>query len=534
MERWKALQEQMGKFWTSLSMGLKVAMGAAVALILAVVIAVAANSRGQERVYLYENLTNEDNQAITAELNRLGVKDYIADGTGIKVMPDQVMPLRLKLAQEGLPSHGQIGWEKFDQQDFTRTEFEQNIHKMRAMEGELARTIIAVDGVMSARVHLVVPKQALFGEDKKEPTAAIYIKTKRGVELSEKQIRGIVHLTSRSVEGLSPEKVTVIDHEGKMLTKMESEDPTTKRTTEMVTFRRTVEKDLEDKVRTIVARVVGPDRVEAKVDVEVDFTEEEQVISDIDPDRVAVLSSDTSNNEMSGSGLNPTGIPGSKSNVPGEQEEVVANSNRSNAKRGSERINYEIAKTQSKKLLPVGNIKRISAAVIVDGGQPYPVDGAQPVFQPRTPEEMTKINELVKSAIGFKEGRDEVKVHNMMFQLAPYQMQVLDEKKQESREYISNLALSALVALSLILFFVLIVRPYFRWLSYDPQRKQAETLVEEYRSDLEMGGIQNVHVKEEVPFDKLTPQEQIHYLAKHEPQRTTEALRILLSPHANH
>src|SRR5690606_34723168 len=146
-------------------------------------------------------------------------------------------------------------------------------------------------------------------------------------------------------------------------------------------------------------------------------------------------------------------------------------------------------------------------------------------------EEMSKINELVKSAIGFVDGRDEVKVHNLHFQLDFAQVEALQARKKEDREYISTLAISSAVALSLVLFFAFIVRPYFRWLSYDPERKKQEAIIEEFKPDLELGSIQNIQVKEDVPFDKLSPQEQVAYIAKHEPARTTEAIRMLLNPH---
>lgn len=522
---------QFMKFWSTLSMAKKASMlGVMAALLVGVAVLFAVQTK-QELVYLYENLEKDDITAVAEELKKMGQNDFIIDSRGIKVAPEQVIPLRLKLAQEGLPSHGQIGWEKFDQQDFTRTEFEQKIHKKRATEGELARTIQSIEGVVSARVHVVTPQQSLFVQDEKEPTAAVYIKTKRGVELNQRQINGIVHLASRSVEGLRPEKVTIIDQAGKMLTKVENDDPTSKVTQEMLTYRRSVEKELEERVRAIVGRVVGMDRVEAKVDVEVDFTREEQTSSDIDPDKVVVLSSNTTNQEMDGNGLNPTGIPGAKSNVPGEQEQLSVGSSRAKSVRNSERVNYEVAKTQSHRILPVGTIKRISAAVLVDGKQPYPIDGSTPNFEPRNEEDLKKIEELVKSAIGFKESRDEVKVRNLLFQLAPFQIEAIKEKTTESRNYVTTLVGSAAAAIALVLFFAFIVRPYFRWLSYDPERKSKEVKVEEFRADLEMAGIQSVQVKEDVPFEKLTPQEQILFLAKHEPKRTTEALRMLLNPH---
>ena len=507
------------------------AIGAVIGVI-AIIAVIVMKTGGRGGDYLYMDLSQEDTQAIAAELNKMGFIDFTIDHKGILVPGEQIIPLRLKLAESGLPAQGQIGWEKFDQQEFTRTEFEQRIHKLRAIQGELSRTINSIDGVTSARVHIVSPKESLFVEDAKEPTAAIYLKTKRGVKLSQKQISGIVHLTSRSVEALRPENVTIIDNEGQMLTKIETDDPTAKRTQDMLNFRRTVEKELEDRARVIVSRVVGPERVEVKVDVDVDFTTEEQTINDIDPDKVVVLSSNTTNQSMDGSGLNPTGIPGAKSNVPGEQEPLAVNSNSNKSSRSSERLNYEISKTRKVKVMPVGTIKRITAAVLVDGTQAYPLDGSQPVFEPRTPEELKQIEDLVKSAVGFQDKRaDEIIVRNMLFTLNPIQIESIKETKAENRDYVLTLIVSSVVAFTLVFFFAFVVRPYFRWLAYDPERKKAEAIVEEFKPDLELGGIQNVQVKEDVPFEKLSPQEQVLYLAKHEPARTTEALRMILNPH---
>ena len=482
--------------------------------------------------YAFVDLGAEDVQSITSFFKRTNITDYQADAKGIKVPTKDVMGLRIKLAQEGLPAHGVIGWEKFDSQEFTRTDFEQRINKMRAIQGELSRTIMMIDGIANAKVHIVSPKQSLFLEEKSEATAAVYLKTKRGSELDKKSIRGIVTLVSRSVEGLKASNVTLIDGEGKMLTEIESEDPSSKMTKEMMTYKRQVEKQYEENIRGIVGRVVGGDRVEVKVDAIVDFTQESQTISDVDPERVVAVSRETQGFSLNGSGLNPTGIPGSKSNVPGEQEQTSANQSSTQNKKDSEIVNFEIGKKVSQKTLPVGRIQRLSAAVLVDGKQEYPTDGTRPSFDPRSEPEIKQIEELVRSAIGFDEKRsDIVTVRNMMFQLDPTQMEGIKEEKKETREYISSIGISSAIALALVLFFAFIVRPYFRWLSYDPTRKQEQQLVEDYRPDLELGTLQNVLIKEDVPFDKLSPQEQVQYLAKNEPKRTTEAIRLLLNPH---
>ncbi|MCX6126714.1 MAG: flagellar basal-body MS-ring/collar protein FliF [Proteobacteria bacterium] len=509
------LQTQFRVVWAGQSLIRKVTALGILTLIAIGMSSVFFLKRSDQFEYLFVDLSQESTQSIMGELKRMNVSDYQVDSKGVKVPSGQVADLRMKLAQEGLPSNGIVGWEKFDTQDFTRTEFEQNIHKMRAIQGEIARTIMSIDGVTSARVHIVNPKQSLFVEDQKDVTAAVYIKSKRGITLSERQIKGIQNLVCRSVEGLKPNNVILIDQEGQMLTKVESEDYASKMTKEMQSYKHSVEKDLEAKIRGLVGRVVGPERVEAKVDVSVDFTQEEQTISDVDPEKVAVISKNTQGASMEGNGLNPTGIPGSKSNVPGEDSELV---------------NYEVSKTIAKKTMPVGNLKRISAAVLVDGRQEFPLDGSKPVFDPRTAEEMKQIEEVVKKAIGFQTSRDEVTVTNMMFQMDPTQMQAINEVKKENREYISTLALSGAVAFALVLFFIFVVRPYFRWLSYDPERKAEQTLAEEYKLDLDIGNSNNIQVKEDVPFEKLSPKEQIMYLAKNEPKRTTEALRMMLSP----
>jgi flagellar M-ring protein FliF len=529
----KKFGSQVATIWQSLTLTKKLTLAGVVAVVFAVLMSVFLVRSETPYEYIFTDVSSEDTQAILNEFKRMNVSDFGVDSRGIRVPTARAAELRMQLAQEGLPTHGVVGWEKFDSQDFTRTEFEQNINRLRAIQGEISRTITSIEGISSARVHIVTPKQSLFVTEQKEPTAAIYIRTKRNAKLNDRQIKGIQHLVCRSVEGLNPNNVTIIDHEGQMLTKIESDDFASKMTKEMQSYKQSVEKDLETKIRGLVGRVTGSDRVEAKVDVSVDFTQEEQTISEVDPEKVAVVSKNTQGSSMEGSGLNPTGIPGSKSNVPGEQENVQASGSRSQNKQDSELINYDVSKTVAKKTLPVGNIKRISAAVLIDGKQEFPLDGTKPVFDPRTADEMKQIEDIVRKAIGYQQGRDEVTVTNMMFQMDHVQAQNISEVRKENREYVSTLALSGAAALALVMFFLFIVRPYFRWLSYDPERRIEQTLAEEYRPELDVGTGTSIQVKEDVPFEKLTPKEQIMYLAKNEPKRTTEAIRMLLNPNQN-
>ncbi len=526
------ISTKLRDFWAKLSNAKRGILLATLGVMVAGIASLFAFRETDPYEYVFVDLPAEDIQSITAYFKRTNVLDYIVDSKGVKVPTKSVLSLRMKLAQEGLPAHGVVGWEKFDSQEFTRTEFEQRINKQRAIQGELSRTIMMIEGVTTAKVLIVSPKQSLFLEDKLEPTAAVYLKTKNGAELDKKQVKGIVNLVSRSVEGLKANNVTIIDGEGKMLTEIESEDFASKMTKEMMVYKRQIEKQYEENIRGIVGRVVGSDRVEVKVDAMVDFTQEQQTISDVDPDKVATVSRETQGYQLNGTGLNPTGIPGSKSNVPGEQEELTMNQANTNNKKDSEIVNFEISKKVSQKTMPVGKIQRITAAVLVDGKQDYPTDGTRPSFEARNEEEVKQIEDLVRSAIGIDDKRgDLVTVRNMMFQLDPVQMENIKEDKKETREYVTTLAASGAIALALLLFFAFIVRPYFRWLAYDPARKQEQQLIEDFKPDLELGTLQNVQIKEDVPFEKLSPQEQVLYLAKNEPKRTTEAIRLLLNPH---
>ncbi|MBP9708490.1 MAG: flagellar M-ring protein FliF [Oligoflexales bacterium] len=517
-------------FWTKLDPMRKIIIvGSAILGIVGLSILVQQSTK-KEYEYLFVNMDNQDLSEVTAHLKSIGFSDYQIDNKGIKVTPENIIKLRITLSQEGLPTRGVVGWEKFDQQDFARTEFEQKIQRNRAVEGELSRTINSIEGILSSRVHIVMPSQSVFLRDNKEPTASIYIRTKRGVQINKKQASGIQHLVSRAIEGLKTNNVMIITQDGNMITDVESEDASVNMTKERTAYTNQLEKRLEDKIAQIVGRIVGPERVEAKVNAAIDFTQERQTISDVDPDNFAVTSKNTTGMSMEGSGLNPTGIPGAKSNIPGEQQQVNAGGSKAGSKQESELVNYEVSKKVSEKTMPVGNLVRITAAVIVDGKQRYPIDGSVAQFEPRTAEEMKKIDELVKKAIGFKDGRDEVTVENIMFQLDPTQVEEITNKTKEDRQYISTLIISATTAFALILFFSFVVRPYFRWLSYDPEKKKSQSIVEEFRPDLEVGKMKNIQVQEEVPFDKLTPQEQVLFLARNEPKRTTEAIRLLLNP----
>ncbi len=523
---------QVKTLWKSLSLTKKVITSLGLVLIFVGMLSLIFLKTRTDYEYVFVNLSSEDTQAIVDYLKKSGNTDYQVDSKGVKIPSQDVMSLRLKLSQEGLPAQGQVGWEKFDNADFTRTEFERKINRNRAIQGELARTIMNLEGIVSARVHIVFPSERVFQKDQREPTAAVYIKTQRGVELSTRQVGGIVHLVSKSVEGLKSENISIIDSEGKLLTEDTSKDPSSKHNKEMLEYTHNVEQQLEEKIIGLVGRIVGIDKVDAKVDASIDFTKEEQTISDVDPDKVVTLSSSTTSQSVDGTGLNPTGIPGSKSNVPQDTETPNIGGSKSSSNRNSELINYEVAKTISHKVLPIGKINKISAAVIVDGSQTVTALGPSE-FIPRTEEEMKKIESLVKTAIGYVDGRDEISVHNMMFQVDPAYVADVKEEAKTHRDYLYNMVIAGVIALSIILFFAFVVRPYMRWLSYDPERKLKSKKIEEFEYHFDSKGenISNIytHVEKEKPTKNSALQEEIMYIAKTDPERTVEAMRVLFN-----
>ena len=185
-EKLKELQERFGKFWESQSNTKKISMLIGSTVIIGIIFAVVIRSGTSNMKYLFVDISASDSAAITEFMKQQGITNYTVDNKGIKVDAEKIDNLRLLLSQEGLPFDGVVGWESFDEEDFTKTDFEQEVQKLRAIQGELSRTIKSIDGINSARVHIVLPKTSLFVREKKEPTASIYLQTKRGFELEKK------------------------------------------------------------------------------------------------------------------------------------------------------------------------------------------------------------------------------------------------------------------------------------------------------------------------------------------------------------
>ncbi|PTM54950.1 flagellar M-ring protein FliF [Phreatobacter oligotrophus] len=414
---------------------------------------------------LFSDLTLEDSSAIVKELERRQVRFQLRnDGAQVFVPQDQVARVRLQLAEGGMPRGGGVGYEIFDKGDaLSSTSFVQGMNQLRALEGELARTIRGIERVQSARVHLVLPERALFSRERSEPSASIVLRVRGGLEPA--QIRAIRHLVASAVRGLSPQRISIVDEGGRLLADGAGDASGMMGST--VDERKAgQERRLREQVESIIASVVGPGRARVQVTADMDFNRITQTLDDFDPERRVVRSTQT-REEQSSSNEGREGQVTVGNELPGANQGGAGNNSREASRKTEETVNYEIARTQRTEVIEAGRVKRVSVAVLVDGI--YARDAQGNVnYQPRSAEELDRIGALVRSAIGFDQRRgDQIEIVNLRFAEAPQLAapeapkpwwMVYDFTKDDIR-YAIEMAVLLLVSLLVLLF---VVRPLMR------------------------------------------------------------------------
>jgi flagellar M-ring protein FliF len=366
---------------------------------------------------LFNDLSMQDSASIVKDLERQGIAYQLQrDGTMILVPKEQVPRVRMRLAESGLPKGGSIGYEIFDKTDtLGATSFVQNINHLRALEGELARTIRALDRVDHARVHLVLPERPLFSRDKIEPSASIVLKVRGALEPS--QVRAIRHLVASAVQGLKPERVSVVDEAGRLLANGAGSDVGAAANVDE--RQASFERRLREQLETIVSSVVGPGRARVQLASEFDFNRITETSDRFDPEGRVVRSSQ-SREESSATGDSPSGQVSVANELPGANQRQGENQTpRDQSRKSEEIINYEISRTTKTEVIEAGRIKRISVAVLVDGTYSKN-DKGESIYEPRSKEDIDRIGALVRSAIGFDQKRgDQVDVINLRFAEQP-------------------------------------------------------------------------------------------------------------------
>lgn len=409
---------------------------------------------------LYTGLSFEDSTAIVSELRGMNVPfELRGDGETILVPRDQITTIRMSLAENGLPSHGQVGYEIFDKQStLGATSFVQNINQVRALEGELARTITSLSRIKSARVHLVLPERELFSQKKQAPSASIVVGV-RG-QLSSNEINAIQHLVASAIEGLTPDRVAIVDEAGQLLASGDGSDANSLVPGDAEERTLGVESRLRTRVEDLLANVVGPGRARVQVSAELNLSRSTTTSETFDPDGQVVRSSQSKETDNK-SGPADNGAVSISEQLPNGS---AANANGANqatqATTTEETTNYEISKTTQTKVDEAGGIKRLSVAVVVDGTYTQNQDGAA-TYTPRTPEQLQQLTALVRSAVGYDEARgDSVQVVNLQFAEPPRASAegssapgLLDFTHNDLMS-LANMAVTLLIALAL-LFFVL-------------------------------------------------------------------------------
>jgi flagellar M-ring protein FliF len=363
---------------------------------------------------LFTDLSLEDSSAVIKDLERQAIPFEIRnDGAVIMVPKDKVTRLRMKLAEGGLPKGGGVGYEIFDKSDaLGTTSFVQNINHLRALEGELARTIRAIDRVQAARVHLVLPERPLFARETPEPSASIVVRVRGALE--PQQIRAIRHLVASAVNGLKPQRVSIVDEAGQLLA-----DGASGATDNAVGDERraSFEKRMRNEIEAIVSSVVGAGRARVQLSADFDYNKITQTSDRFDPEGRVLRSSQT--REESSITAENNGQVTVGNELPGSQQNNPAQSARDQSKKTEETNNYEISRTTKTEVTEAGKVNRISVAVLVDGSYSKNEKGEM-VYQDRSKEQLDRIAVLVRSAIGFDQKRgDQVEVVNLRFAEAP-------------------------------------------------------------------------------------------------------------------
>lgn len=423
---------------------------------------------------LFTELSIEDSGRVIKELETQGIPFQLrGDGTTILIPKENVTRFRMRLAEAGLPRGGSVGYEIFDKTDtLGTTSFVQNVNHLRALEGELARTIRSIDRVAAARVHLVVPDRQLFQRDRQEPSASIVLRVRS--QLEQAQVRAIRHLTASAVRGLKPERISIVDEQGRLLADGAIGGETGSALALGIDERNTAfESRVRNQIESIISSVVGPGRARVQVSAEMDYSRVQQTSDSYDPESRVVRS--TQSREEAGENGATGGNDGAVSvgnELPagqqrGGQQQQQAQSRDSNRK-AEETVNYEISRTTRVETLEPGRVKRLSVAVLVDGNYTKAASGNEMTYAARTQEELDRITALVRTAIGFNQQRgDMVEVVNLRFAEMPGVPQVAEPGGLMSMlrfttddiMHAVNLVVVAILSLLVLLF---VVRPLVR------------------------------------------------------------------------
>lgn len=482
--------------------GLMLGLAFSVAIGVAVVLWSQSPSYGR----LFSEIGEKDVAEILEVLDKQGIKYKVETGSGAIMVPiDEVNEIKLKLAAQGLPRSNSLGYELLDKdQGFGSSKSVEMVRFQRALEGEIARTIMAIQNVKTARVLLALPVQSVFVRERKKPSASVMVNLYQGRSLDKGQIESIIHLVASSVPQLEAEQVTVVDQKGQLLNSNDSSSEVNL-TSKQFEYKKNIEEHLMDRIENILSPLVGGDGMRAQISADVDFTETDRTQEMFNPDLPALRSEQTSEEQSTLPAVQ--GIPGALSNQPtpaGIAPETTAPKNSAtspdsaaatipakapgSATKNSTR-NFELDKTITHTRLATGLLRRLSVAVVVDDRHIAQADGTIKT-QSYVQEDINRFSDLVKQAVGFDSSRgDQVTVTNVAFKM-PEELEALPEIPVWEQGWFLNLMKQVVAVLAVLFLLFGVLRPTMRGLvSRDAEEKKAAALAEAEAKAAAMGGV---------------------------------------------
>ncbi|MCE5281803.1 MAG: flagellar M-ring protein FliF [Deltaproteobacteria bacterium] len=432
--------------------------GVALMILVSILTFVYVTNQDEYRV-LFSNLSSEDAASIVAKLKEKKIPYQLSPSSDtISVPSTKVSELRLEMAASGLLHGGGVGFEIFDNKVLGATEFEQQLNYRRALQGELARTINSLDEIQQSRVHIALPKESLFISQQKNPTASVTVKLKAGKKLKQSQIDGIGRLVASSVEGLNADDVIIVDSQGNVLSKNQGDSRLARMSSTQIEYQRNIERDLGNQIQSMLENVVGRNKAVVRVNADLDFRITEKTEEIYDPESPVVRSSQKQVDKSVGA--TPTaGRDAANIAARGAEKEKT-----------DETTNYEINKTVSKTVMPVGEIKKISIAVLVDGIYVKNDKGVM-AYQERAKKEIESLEDLVRKSTGFNAQRgDQVVVTSMPFDRTELDQGMVGQSWQDKIMAAMPIIKYGVALVGLLLLFLFVVRPLIRHTVAQPQR----------------------------------------------------------------
>jgi len=541
----------IGSFYKDLDPSRKVGAVSLTAMIAAFFVGIIIWASSTQYSVLYSDLNKDDSKRLSSLLEEKKIPYQLGDnGKTIKIPDEMVNRFRLEVAMLGVDFSGTVGYEVFDKQSFGTSNFVQKINKQRALEGELIKTIKYLRGIKRARVHLSIPESSPFVAEKKPPTASVVLELDRGVTLTNSEIKGVASLVASSVDGMRSESVVIVDNRGKKLSENIG-DAVTSQTANRMTLESKLSRKYEKKIEEILAKVVGQGKVIAKVAVEMDFTESVATETRYDQENVAVLSEVKNIQKLNGSRPSPQGIPGARSNIPGEKPIPGVSETKNNVDKELTTRNYNVPSKVIKSKSPTSGVKKVSSAVMIDGkrvpsltaaGAPVLDDAGKQVmvYEKWSTKDLENFSAIVVSALGLNLARgDQIVIKNMEF--ATTDLAAADAALQEQyhRDLITNIAKYLAIGISITLFFFFVVRPFIQWVTDNTVESVEDFLpktleeLEKMQANQKLPGLEDALPQLE---DKLNPEkiegnllkEKIVSLVEGNPQKAAQILHEMI------